>query len=205
MFNLESLRTMNCDNLQAWRVFELSEDAVATDGRRWPAKSEFWFEFVIINTLNGEALVHGVTPNGETLVFATRGWHYRQLFVDTGREWRPQGPQPAERSHEFTSGEAAAWLATRPEFARAAAIAKGHRTTGHWGASRDDADVLRRAAKLLEKSQPGVARWLAELSLTFYHTWMSQATSGGEGTAMEYEVRRELAEVRAVIAGGNRR
>jgi hypothetical protein len=85
-------------------------------------------------------------------------------------------------------------------FGRVSAILAGGCSMEDWGAARRDADQLHAAAMSLQHSQPDVARWLAERSLSFYHNWMSQATSGAEGTAMAYEVRRELVDLRKLIA-----
>lgn len=200
MFNLEKTRTGNFDNLQPWGIYELTEEAVTTDGKRCAAGTEFWFEYAIVDMKAREALVHGSTPAGDPLVFATHGDEHRRLFVRTGLEWRPRRAPSPPRGEAVASGGEAAWLAARPEFARASALVAGARSSGNWGAAREDADTLRAAALSLEHSQPEVARWLADRALSFYHSWMSQATSGGEGTAMEYEVRNQLADMRRLLA-----
>ncbi|MEZ5355883.1 MAG: hypothetical protein R2762_24895 [Bryobacteraceae bacterium] len=203
MFNLDRIRTMNFDNLQGWRIYTLNEEAVTAAGWTCPAGAEFWFEFALVNLTERTAAVHGSTPDGEELVFHTRGDGHRHLFAYTGREWRPRSKAQPSAGGAVEAGQEAAWLAARPEFARVAAIAAGAARANHWGAARADADELYHAAISLEKTAPGVARWLADLSLGRYHEWMSQATSGGEGTAMQSEVRGHLEKLRGLLRDGD--
>jgi hypothetical protein len=209
----ETVRTGNFDNLQAWRVYLLADAATTVDGHAYPAGTEFRFEYAVVTLKTRDAIVHGETPEGARLVFSVRDYAHRKLFVDTGREWRPQKPIPAVRPPRLSpsppqppppaaknraDSPQALWLARQPEFAQISAIVSSgsQRAPSNWGSAREDADTLRRAALALEPTQLAVAAWLADRSLDLYHFWMSQATSGGEGTAMEGEIRRELAEMR---------
>lgn len=198
MFDLNQLRTTQYDQLQPRRVFTVPAGYQTVDGYRCPEGMEFRFEYAIVNVTTKDAEVHGLGPDGRKLVFRTRAGEHRNIFVFTGKEWSHEvkrtpaavtAPAPSE-------GGEAAWLARQPGFERASAILGGKYDSGHWDATRNDADVLRAAAKALAASHPGVARFLADRALSFYHAWMSQATSGGEGTAMQYQVREELKEMR---------
>lgn len=198
MFDLSNMKSSQMDNLQPWRIFALAREAESTSGRVWPCGAEFRFDYAIANLLARTAEVHGFSPTGEKMIFAMPYGEHRNLFVFTGREWTEPEPEPEPAP---PGGEEAwkTWLAAQPGFERAAAIVKGARSSGDWGASRNDADVVRKAAVAFAKKQPAVARWLADRSLNLYYSWMSQATSGGEGTAMEHEVRDYLAELRGIL------
>lgn len=209
-FLSETVRTDNFDNLQPWRVYELRESATTLAGRSYPAGTEFWFEYAIVTRKTRDALVHGTTPEGEHLVFPVHDYAHRHLFIDTGREWRPRKaaaaavavapPLPAAQDTQVRENPAnIRWLAAQPQFAQASRILAGQFTDSY---GYGDADVLRRAALALEHTQPQIAAWLADRSLDLYHAWMSQATSGGEGTAMQNQIRNELADMRRLIERG---
>lgn len=198
MFDLNHLRLNVLDQLHSWGVYRLKRDVRSTEGRLCPAGMEFRFEFAFYDTATGDAELHGFDEDGLAVTIRTSSWWHQELFIKTGLEWRPAPrpeptPAPApEESEELRI----AWLQRQPAYKEAAAILSGRHATGDWGAARRDADVLCRAARALAKSNPSVARWVASRSLDFYHAWMSQATSGGEGSAMQSEVSSELAEMR---------
>ena len=70
---------------------------------------------------------------------------------------------------------------------------------GHWTATLDDAHALRHAALRVAATHPVEAWHLADRSLHAYHAWMAQATSGGEGAAMQSQVRDELKQLRQML------
>lgn len=198
MFDLERLRIKQFDQFQPRRVFEMPAGLVTVDGAPIPEGTAFCFDHAFVNLKTQDAEIHGSGPGGQPLAFRTIGGEHKALFVWTGREdWPPpENTVPPTTAPEPAPGEEAAWLAAQPGFEEAAAILGGSYSSGDWGAVQRDADVLRAAAKALARSHPAAARYLARRSLDFYHSWMSQATSGGEGTAMEYEIREELKEMR---------
>jgi hypothetical protein len=98
----------------------------------------------------------------------------------------------------------AQWLAARPQFARASEILAGKYSSEGWESARNDAEVLYAAARALENEHLWVASWLADWSRTFYHAWMSQATSGGEASEMRDQIRSELIQLNRIIEGGER-
>ena len=201
MFDLTKLHSRNVDQLHTWGIYTLARPARSVDGALHREGAEFMFDYAIANVFTRDAMLH-FTVDEQEVVFDTRGGEYRDLFVATGREGRPgkrapaappEDLQPVDESHWL------AWLAARPDYQRAAAILNGHYSSGHWHSARSDADVLRRASSQLEKIQPAMSRWVADRSLSCYYAWMSQATSGGEGTAMQYEVRNELQELKQLL------
>lgn len=199
MFDMTNLRVTTLDQLRPWSVYRLKADLRAVDGRLCPSGMEFRFEFAIVNSLTEDAEVHGLDPEGAEVVILTRsGWH-KEVFAGTGRQWRPQrkAEPPPSPGEDGDRDAWLAWLERQPEYRNAAGILSGQRvSTGDWGADLRDADTLCAAARALAKTNPAVARWVAGRSLDLYHCWMSQATSGGEGTAMQYQVRNELDEMR---------
>jgi hypothetical protein len=202
MFDTTKLRTQVLDQLQPWKVYLLRRALRSSDGRVCPMGMEFRFEFAIVNLKARQAEIHGLDPESTSVVFESRNEEHREWFDDTGREWRPGQPRPpavtvaapAESEEGWLR-----WLAGLSDFEKAAAILAGEGSGQNWGSARADADVLRAAAAALRQNHPTMARWLATRSLDLYHTWMSQATSGGEGTAMQYEVRNELEELRRMV------
>lgn len=206
--NTEVIRTGNCDNLQPWRIYELAEAFATTSGKLIPAGSEFWFEYAIVTLKTRDALVHGSTPEGEPLVFQTRDNGHRSLFVNTWREWRPRGggnaaEVPAAVAARVNTPEAQ-WLAARPQFAQVSEILAGKYASPGRESARRDAEVLYQAARKLENEHLWIATWLADWSQTFYHAWMSQATSGGEAAEMRDEIRGELIQLNRLVEAGER-
>lgn len=199
MFDLDRLHLRQFDQFQPRRVFEMPVGLKNIDGAPIPAGLEFRFDHAIVNVNTGDAEIHGTGPNGEPVAFRTVGGEHKSLFVWTGREhWPQENPDPVSRESHVTPGAEAEWLRAGG-FGEAAAIVSGRYSSGDWDASRRDADVLRRAARALDRAHRPMARFLADLSLSCYHAWMSQATSGGEGTAMEHSVREELKEMRKLL------
>lgn len=198
MFDLTKLRSRNVDQLHTWGLYTLARPTRSVDGVLHPEGAEFMFDYGIANVFTRDAMLY-FTVNDQEVVFDTRAGEYRELFVPTGLEGRPSRREPTappEDLQPVDESQWLEWLAARPEYQRAAAILKGLHTDNHWSAARDEADVLRRASNRLEAIQPAMSRWLADQSLNAYHAWMSQATSGGEGAAMEYQVRDDLKELR---------
>lgn len=174
MFDLSRLRLLHFDQLHAWSVYRLRRELETASGERCAAGTEFRFDFAVVDAVASRAEIHGQMADGQSVVFATRDGDHRDCFEPTGREERPPAKPPVEQ----------------------------HQTAARtWGSTREDAEVLRNAALRLEHSQPAVARRIATEALQLYHAWMAQATSGGEGAAMEYEVRSELREMRRIEQG----
>jgi hypothetical protein len=201
MFNLERMRTMNLDQLRPWRVFTLQSDLTTTEGLIYRRDALFRFEFAFANVLTGEAEIHGLDADGREIVFITHNREHRTLFADTGDEWRPGSKPPSKLkppAQGSTEQDWLQWLAANADFGEAHQILTGgSRPAQDWGSHRQTAEVLRRAAVAIAAAgQPDMAAWLADRALNYYHAWMSQATSGGEGTAMEYEIRDQLKEMR---------
>ncbi len=208
------MHTLNLDELRPWRVYVLRQALVTRDGRRCEAGSSFRFEHAIVDLPARHAEIHGLGPLNEALVFDSRDDAHRRWFGDTGHEWRPgswllPGAPPAEPASEADDGpapegEALVAALRQRGHTEAADVLAGRRRTGGWGGARDDADVLAACARRLAfrtglatpASAPPLARAVADEALTLYHAWMSQATSGGEGAAMQYEIARPLAEMR---------
>ena len=203
MFNLERMRTMNLDQLRPWRVFTLQADLTTTEGLLYRRDAQFRFEFAFANVITGEAEIHGLDADGREIAFITHNREHRTLFADTGDEWRPGGKPPSKLKpppQGSTEQDWLQWLASNADFEEAHQIlTSGSRQAQDWDAHRRTAEVLRRAAVALAAAeQPAMAAWLADHALNHYHSWMSQATSGGEGSAMEYQVRDQLKEMRAI-------
>lgn len=197
MFDLERFRTKQFDQFQPWRVYSLPAGLVTVEGEPIPEGFEFRFDHAFVNIKTHDSEFHGTGSSGQPVVFRTKGDEYKRIVWDGREFWpEPEKKAPATAAPAPPAGQEAAWLARQPGFGAASAILAGQFSAGDWGAARRDADVLRAAAKALADSHPSVARFLADKSLHMYHVWMSQATSGGEGTAMQYEVREELKEMR---------
>jgi hypothetical protein len=217
MFDLTRLHTLNLDALRPWRIYTLRQALVTRDGHRCEAGSSFRFEHAIVDVPARRAEIHGLGPLNEAMVFDSRDDAHRQWFGDTGHEWRPgswvlPGAAPTEPPSQADDGpapegEALVAALRQRGHAEAADVLAGRRSSSGWGGARDDADVLAacarvlagRAGRVAPASAPPLARAVADEALTLYHAWMSQATSGGEGAAMQYEIARPLAEMRQLV------
>jgi hypothetical protein len=82
------------------------------------------------------------------------------------------------------------------------------RTLGHFEplhtcrllrATRDFAERLESAAAAAFADNRAAARWLAEQSRNYFFRWMSGATSGGEGTAMQYQAGGNLRRLKRIL------
>lgn len=202
MFDLSNLRVLTFDQLHAFGIYRLTRAVRTTDGREYPPDTEFHFDFAVVNTVAKTAVVNGhIGSEDETVAFATQGDEHREWFERPGREWRPgrRAPPPSSMPPPDPA-EWAEWLARQPGFQEAGNILAGRTPGGerNWGTTRVEADRIRDAAIYFESIHPDFARWLADQGLHHYHAWMSQATSGGEGTAMQYEVRGDLARLRRI-------
>jgi len=80
-------------------------------------------------------------------------------------------------------------------------ILAGKHSPSNWNSSRADAEVLLAAAMDFERSQPAGARWLAEESEALFYCWTAEATSGGEGTAMQNEIRSDVKTIERILGG----
>lgn len=202
MFDTTKLRSKSFDQLRLWRVYRLTRALRTADGRTCPSGMEFRFEQAIVNIHTKQAEIHGLAPDDTSLVFHSRDGEHREWFEDTGNEYRPAPPPPRRASTPAPAGGEAEWkrwLAEQPEFEDAAKVMNGELSKNNWGSARLDADTLRAAASALAPTEPAVARWLAERSLDLYHAWMSQATGGGEGSAMQYQIRPDLETLRRIL------
>ena len=204
MFNLSRPHLLTLDQLHAWGIYRLARPLCTTDNLECSEGAEFYFEFAWYNSQSGAAGIHGrlSAPDGLAIEFHTPGNTHRELFERTGREWRPVSARqrpPVTDEPPADSAAWGAWLGTQPGFERAAGILAGRYSDSNWGSVRENANVLRHAALRLEQSRPALASWVADRSLDLYHAWMSQATSGGEGPAMQYEVRGELDDLRRLM------
>jgi hypothetical protein len=197
MFDLENMKIKQMDQLQSRRIMALQQELVAAGGRRCPAGMEFRFEFAQVNLTAKSAVIHGFDTGEQPVAFALRLNDHQHLFAYTGRDWWP-APPPQPEVH-VPAGFELQWLSAQPEYREAAHIAAGNYSNENWGSARRDGDVLQQAALALAEVNPGVARWLAGKSISCYYSWTSQATSGGEGTALSYEVREDLKRMRALI------
>lgn len=205
MFDLSNLRVLTFDQLHAFGIYRLTRALRTTDGREYPPDTEFHFDFAVVNTVAKTAVVNGhIGSEDDTAAFATQGDEHREWFERTGREWRPAPKKQhtaIASSVPLDPAEWAEWLAKQPRFQEAGEILAG-RALGagerNWGTTHVEADRIRDAAIYFESIHPELARWLADQGLHHYYAWMSQATSGGEGTAMQYEVREDLARLRRI-------
>ena len=203
MFDTTKMRTKVLDQLQPWKVYLLRRELRSSDGLVYPEGMEFRFEFAFVNLTTRTAEIHGLDPEDQVVVFASQNEEHRQWFEDSGREWRAGKPPRRVVSGPVPVGGEEAWrqwLAGQPDFEDVAKVLAGDSSVRNWGSARAGADTLRCAATTLRHSHPAIARWLAVRSLDLYHAWMSQATSGGEGTAMQYQVRNELEQLRQMIS-----
>lgn len=221
MFDLTRMHTLNLDALRPWCIYTLRQALVTVDGRRCEAGSSFRFEHAIVDLPARRAEIHGLGPLNERLVFDSRDHAHRTWFADTGHEWRPgswtlaapAAPEASADDGPAPQGEALVARLRQRGHAEAADVIAGQRRTGGWGGARDDADVLTACARALAGRQGNgaaaspspLARAVADAALTHYHAWMSQATSGGEGAAMQSEIARPLAEMRALAGHPPRR
>lgn len=206
MFDMTRLNTKVLDQLRPWRIYVTELDLTTADGQPYPRGAEFRFEYAIANAYTRDAEIHGLNPAGEPVVFHAKAGEYRQWFTFTGQEWRegaaPKPEAPPIPAAIVAKGSAGfrEWIATQPAYVDAHGVlnSSAHGATD-WFASRRDGDILLRAARTASNAgQQELAAWLADRSLDFYHSWMSQATSGGEGCAMQNEIREELAEARKI-------
>jgi hypothetical protein len=201
-FNLENQRVLVLDQLRPWRIYTLQQPLRTVDGRECAAGLVFRFEEAHVNLMvrtARTARIQGLGPNDEKLVFDSRNDEHREWFLFTGEEWREKRAQP---QHAWPLPKAdGPFDPTQlpPGNERAAAIMAGHFSKGQWSSTLDDADTLRHAALRVAATQPGQARHLADRSLHMYHAWMAQATSGGEGAAMQSQVRSELKQLRQML------
>jgi hypothetical protein len=200
MFDLSNMKTLNLDQLHPWQLYRLTAAVRDDAGVEHLAGEKVSFERAIVNVPKGDAEIHLLTSSNEPFVLRTQANAHRALFEKLyGEETRPV-PEVRlvdisglpERAEEWP-----AWLAKQPEFSEASAILYGKYRDG-WGGSVSDGEVLLRCAKHFETTHIGLAAWLADKALDMFHSWMSQATSGGEGTAMQYQIREQLKDARRI-------
>lgn len=196
-FNMNDQTVLVMDQLRPWRIYTLMRPLRAVNGRECPAGMVFRFENARVNLKAGTARINGLGPDDEALSFDSKGSEHRESFCFTGQEWRPgTGPRPQALPAATGPFDPSS---VPPGHERALAIMRGELSPRDWGSLRADADVLRSAVLKLQASHPQAARHMAERSQRLYYSWMSQATSGGEGTAMQYEVRNELQELKQLL------
>jgi hypothetical protein len=200
MFDLSKMNTLNLDQLHPWQVYQLTGAVLDDAGKEHVAGEKVSFERAIVNVHKGDAEIHLLTAQNEPFIVRTQNNAHRALFEKLyGDETRPAKVEKKvdiaglpENSEDWP-----AWLAKQQGFADATAILNGKYRDG-WGGSLSDGEVLLGCAKHFETTHKGLAVWLAERALDFFHGWMSQATSGGEGTAMQYQIREQLKEARRI-------
>lgn len=190
---LENMRVLVLDQLRPWRIYRLPRALRAINGRECPAGMLFRFDRAIVDLPARRARIEGLGPTDEPLVFISDNDAHRQWFEFTGDEWRPAAA-PTPPPLPPLSGPVD-MSALPPGHERAVQILAGQHSPPDWGSRRADADVLRASALALAKTHPAQARVLAEASRQLYHSWMGQATSGGEGAAMSGAVARELQQL----------
>ncbi len=194
MFDLSNISTLNLDQLHPWQVYILRSAVRDDSGREHPAGAKVSFEKAIVDVYKGNAEIHLLDAHNHPFVVRTQSNAHRQLFERTEEQTRPLKSELTkadisrlpEESHDWPT-----WLAQQPDFAEAAAILNGKRRGG-WGGALSDAEELLGAAKHYATAHPGLARWLADHALNHFYSWTSQATSGGEGTAMQNQIREQL-------------
>jgi hypothetical protein len=200
MFDLENLRTLNLDQLHPWQVYLLVSSVRDDAGVEHVAGERVSFEKAIVNVHKGDAELHLLTAANEPFVVRTQANAHRELFEKLYEE--ETRPAKVEKRVDITGlpesqEDWPAWLAQQEGFADATAILNGKYRDG-WGGALSDGEVLLGCAKHFETTHKGLAQWLADHALNLFHGWMSQATSGGEGTAMQYQIRDELKEARRI-------
>jgi hypothetical protein len=197
MFDFSKLRTLNLDNLRPWVIFEIQQPIRTRDGRLCEPGMEFRFEYAIANALTRDAEIHGLGPNDEELIFDAKAGEYRQWFENSGREWRPGKPAPIPPTPEQIAEAEALIAGLKPLEA-----SKGE---PNWGTSRAEGDELLASAQAMARTgRADLAAALAQKALNHYYAYTSQATSGGEGTALQHEVRDDVAAARRLIEEGSR-
>lgn len=209
MFNIENMRIKQMDHLQPWNTYRLRQSATSADGTAHPEGAEFTFDHAMVNIPADRSQIHMVRLSDQAeFVFADRTRaQCRELFERLDREeLRPAPPPPLKPTEEPPPADPSAWagwLAGQPGFEAAASVLQGNADlVQDWGTSRAEGDILLAAARAFRNTHRPIAKWLADQALGAYHGWMSQATSGGEGTAMQYEIRSELAQVREILKLG---
>lgn len=198
MFDLSRMDTLNLDQLHPWQLYRLTAAVRDEAGREHAAGEKVSFERAIVNVPKGDAEIHLLTEKNEAFVVRTQANAHRALFEKLyGEETRPVVEEkkvdlsglPEAQEHWPT------WLSRQHGFGEAAAILEGKYRQG-WGGALSDGEVLLDCARHFEKSHQALTQWLAERALDCFHSWMSQATSGGEGTAMQYQIREQLKDAR---------
>lgn len=198
MFDLSNMHTRNVDNLHSWRVYRLARPMQTSDGRMLGEGSEVVFEEAWVNINTGAVKAHfNDAGTWELLEIPTQRkelegfvWLEREAYGPA----KPKGPAmrtPAPADPSCWAG----WLAEHPDWEDAAKVMMGRGSCD----SRADADTVYHAAWAFREIYPAVARWLAERSLQLYYAWTAQATSGGEGRAMQNEVRSHLDDLEAIL------
>ncbi len=199
MFDLSNMKTLNLDQLHPWQLYRLTGSVRDDAGREHLAGEKVSFERAIVNVPKGDAEIHLLTEQNEPFVVRTEGNAHRALFEKLyGEETRPV--KETKRVELGGLPEAQeywpAWLG-RQGFGDASAILEGRYREG-WGGALSDGEVLLGCAKHFETAHRGLSQWLADKALDLFHGWMSQATSGGEGTAMQYQIREQLKDARRI-------
>lgn len=178
--------------LKRWHNYALTRDVTCVDGHLCEKGSVVRYMSSMLH-LNGKgANVHAKTREGRAVEFRIGSWEADAWFV----------PQP--RVEPYADREKLrALLSWHPGMERACQILAGNISKGNWGSAQRDGDTLWFAALEMERSGNGpAAKALAEESLSAYYSWLSQATSGGEGTAMEREVSPRIKELERLLSGG---
>jgi len=198
MFDLSDMRATVFDHLASWGVYRVSQPLETLDGRAVPAGKELTFEYARVNINTGEARAYFHDEQGMEYEIPTHRNRISAEFEKLGRESRPL---KSSRTMNLTSPPPPnpqrwlAWLAEQPDW-EGAAKTMGQATSLD---PRAEADTLLWAARAFRPFHPEIARWLADRSQTLYYTWTAQATSGGEGTAMQSQIRSQLAELEDIL------
>lgn len=200
MFDLSKMNTLNLDQLHPWQVYRLTGEVRDDAGVEHVAGEKVSFERAIVNVHKGDAEIHLLTAKNEPFIVRTQANAHRALFEKLYEE--ETRPAKVEKKVDITGLPEAqedwsVWLENQRGFEDVAAILSGKYEDG-WGGSLSDGKVLLGTAQHFETTHKGLAAWLADRALNFFHGWMSQATSGGEGTAMQYQIREELKEARRI-------
>lgn len=198
MFDLSKMNTLNLDQLHPWQLYQLTSPVRDDAGIEHLAGEKVSFERAIVNVHKGDAEIHLLTAKNEPFVVRTQANAHRALFEKLyGEETRPAKVEKKVNIAGLPEAQEdwPAWLAKQQGFEDATAILNGKYREG-WGGALSDGEVLLGCAKHFETTHKELAAWLADKALDMFHSWMSQATSGGEGTAMQYQIREQLKDAR---------
>jgi hypothetical protein len=81
MFEVTTCRVLVLDQLRPGSAYVLATGLEGPQSQRYPAGLRFRYSFAVVNLYSGDAEVHGLDGAGGELIFRTRAYEHRTLFV----------------------------------------------------------------------------------------------------------------------------